>query len=58
MPVLWADSLYSLPVCGVSFLSISPGFTCLRAGLSGFFAGFGLGVASDAVSIVVVLDEC
>ncbi len=24
--------LYSFPVCGASFFSTSPGFTCLRAG--------------------------
>lgn len=56
--MLWGYSLYSLPVCGVSFLSISPAFTCLRAGLRGFFAGFGFGVVSDTVSIVVVFAEC
>src|SRR5258706_10035007 len=28
------NSLYSLPVCGVSTRLISPGFTCFRAGFS------------------------
>ena len=41
------NALYSLPVCGVSLLTTSPGFTCFLAGLSFFFEVLGTGATSS-----------
>ena len=45
--------LYSLPVCGASFFSTSPGLTCLRAGLS-FFCFLGAATCVSVAELMAV----
>ena len=53
------NALYSLPVCGVSLLTTSPGFTCFLAGLSFFFEILGTGATSSwgTISSEVIVVE-